>query len=172
MRRVSALAAGISLAGLGYAAWAISLPAPYFLTGWCAGGLLALVAHSWWITEMEGPRLRRRLRLHVYAAILLLALFAIHVDFRVPNGWLEVALTALFAAMLASTAVGAKLVGAFAGVSHVGRAEASAPRHEAGERQLRRWLFVHVPLTYSLLSLSLFHGLFVHSHGALAHLFL
>ena len=40
------------------------------------------------------------------------------------------------------------------------------------EAHATRWLRVHVPLTWSLLALGLFHGAFVHLHGLLAHLFL
>ncbi len=90
------------------------------------------------------------------------ALFALHLEFRAPNGWLESALAAMFVALVASGLAGVLL--------QLGLRGGAIDAEETGPLLVRRWLFVHVPLSASVLSLGLLHGVLVHAHGFLAHL--
>ncbi len=142
-------------------------------SGWLAAALTAAVALTWWRFDADAPLLRRRVRLQLHLSCLLVVMFTVHVDMRVPNGWMGIALAALFIAMVVSTIVGTMIV-------HTGARAGDPLAQAANTRQsgladlvpVRRWLFVNASLSYSLLGLALIHGAFVHSHGLLAFFFL
>ena len=131
-------------------------------SGWLAAALTAAIALTWWKFDANAPLLRRRVHIQLYLSCLLVVMFAVHIDMRVPNGWMGIALAILFAASAVSTIVGATIV-------HIAaRAAETRPSGEADLIAVRRWLFVNASLAYSLLGLALIHGVFVHTHGVLA----
>ena len=160
----AAAAALLALAAVLFLAWSrTTLLDLSFQTGWllCAGvGALAL---SWWFPRLEAPRLSRRLRLHLLGGWLLAAVFAVHVDLRAPVGWVETILFVLFALLLTSTVAGTMIVR---------RVTEATEREGSDAGSIDRWLPIHVSLTYSLFGAALFHGVFTHAHGLMAHLFL
>ena len=142
-------------------AWMVSqfkdgLHSPHFLTGWVAALVLGISALGWWSPPLdlgERARLQRRVRLNLWVAALLLFTFLVHTEFRMPLGWIERALTLGFVGLLVSSCVGALIA---AGTT--------------GDRILiLRWLRVQVAIHWSLLGLALFHGVFTHTHGLMAH---
>ena len=167
------MTAALSVVALyAYVACKRSLFMPCVQSGWLAAAVIAAVALSWWAFNTDGQRLCRRMRRQLCFSCLLVVLFAIHIDMRVPNGWIGLALTILFIAVIASTIVGAVIIHAATRARDSVRRGADATPDGADLVAVRRWLFVNVPLSYSLLGLAIIHGLFVHSHGTLAFYFL
>ncbi len=142
-----------------------TLYAPTFLSGWSLAAVAALPLVAWWSPPGELAAFGRRARRQLWVAALMLGLFLVHVELRLPLGWLETTLFALLVAFLASSCVGASLA-----IRELGarRGERLADL----ERGAARWLRVHVALASALFALGLFHGAFVHLHGWLAHRFL
>ncbi len=122
------------------------LQTPYFLTGWITAAVVVCFAVSWWF-HAEEAGLHRRLSNHLAFSLLLLTAFAVHVNFRLPNGVLDWILSSWLLIAVASLVFGAL-------------------------RPSRGWLMFHVALSYGLATASLFHGVHVHAHGLLAHLLL
>lgn len=127
-----------------------------FLTGWILTTGIAVLACFWWFPRFDAAGLPKRMRLHLGLGLLLVLLYALHAELRIPTGWIEGLLLCLLALLVTSTVAGVVLV----------RDRAGSPE------RVRRWVHVHVPLTYALLGAALFHGVFVHGHGMLAHVFL
>ena len=138
-------------------------------SGWLAAILIAVVALSWWKLDIDRQHLIRRMRLQACINSLLIVMLTVHLDLRVPNGWMDLALTALFIAMIASAITGTVIV-------RIAACDCDALRQRSDPSKpdwadlvaVRRWLFVHVPLNLSLLSLAVIHGLFEHGHGMFA----
>ncbi len=127
-----------------------SLQTSYFLTGWLATLPVVVLALAWWIGGLDDAGLARRLRTQLWLGLVLVVLYAAHVELRVPNGVMETTLSLLFGATLVSTVGGFAMVG-------------------TGSFQ-RRWAIAHVALVHGLLSLTVVHGVLMHFHGALAAL--
>lgn len=152
-----------------------TLYAPAFLTGWILAGLVCWTAASWWSPPQELEGLARRMRAQVALSLLTLTAFLIHIDLRLPRGWIETALFALAISVGASLVIGRSLA-----LEADERRRGGTPagderrlwRRADRERRVSRWLRVHVSLLWALLALALFHGVFLHLHGLLAHLFL
>ena len=128
-----------------------------YLSGWCLAAVIVGFGLTWWFPDVDYTRLSRRMHLHLSVSGLLAVLYVIHTEFRLPVGWMQTGLFALFVALIASTISGVSIL---------------LKRNPGPDPDtIRRWLYVHVPMTYGLLALGLFHGVFVHAHGALAHFF-
>ncbi len=128
-----------------------------FATGWVLlAGVVAVALRFWTPPSADRTSVERRVRGQLALAVVLLAVLGLHMDLELPVGWIESVLFALVAAWTVSTALGVRL--------------ATDTSLDDGPRA--RWIRRHVPLTWSLLGLAVFHGAFVHLHGALAHLFL
>jgi hypothetical protein len=89
--------------------WSGKLPKYAFLSGW------ALLAVMIFLTLYNGRKKipflpagksEAWLQLHIYAGYFTVLLFALHVNFRVPDGWFEGILTVLFAIVTISGFVG------------------------------------------------------------------
>lgn len=128
-----------------------------FQTGWllCAG--VGLLAASWWFPRFDRGALARRVRKHLAVSAVLTLVYAAHVDLRLPVGWMESVLFVLFGLLLTSTVAGALLL-------RRGVASSDAPG-------IDRWLGLHVSITWALFGAAVFHGVFTHGHGLLAHVF-
>ena len=156
-----------------YAACKRSLHTLCIQSGWLAAILIAAVALSWWKLDINRQRLVRRVRLQVCLSSLLVVMLAVHLDLRVPNGWMDLALTVLFIAMIASTIAGTVIVRTAACDRDVLRQRSDPPKPDWADLvAVRRWLFVHVPLNLSLLSLAVIHGVYEHGHGMFAFFFI
>ncbi len=110
--------AGVLAAGGLYAAWTLSLHDASFVTGWLL--LALLVALTLFNARKKLPFLpllsaRAWLQAHVYVGLVTVAVFLFHVDFRVPDGILEVTLAALFLGVVVSGIVGLLLSRAIPG---------------------------------------------------------
>ena len=103
-----ALAGVLAAAGL-WAAATYSLHEAAYVTGWLL--LALLVALTLFNVRKKLPFLpllsaRAWLQAHVYVGLVTVAVFALHVDLRVPNGVLEVTLAVLFLVVVVSGFVG------------------------------------------------------------------
>ncbi len=130
-----------------------ALRSPYFLTGWA----LFAVTLGFVLSAHIPPRLSlnahaRRLGYHADATLFGLVLAGAHVQWRLVNGWLDLCLT-----FIAIGFVWTVLAGWWAA-----RTGASLP-------QLERWLRRQGFWAHAVVGAGLAHGLFMHSHGALAH---
>jgi len=130
-----------------------TLLTPSFLTGWVLALVLGLSALNWVraVPGIEG--LRSRVGLQLVIGALMLLLFLIHVELRLPDGLLESALTIGFEAMLASVLIGGLI----------------AFYYEPDAARLKRWLRIQVGIHWSVLGVAMFHGVFSHVHSALAY---
>ena len=129
----------------------------YFATGWA---LLIAIALDLFrrLRDLDGEC---RIGTHAALSILATALFATHLEMRVPNGWLEGALALLFLILLSNAIMGSLVqLGLRSGVF--------GPQSISPDFA-RAWMFVHVPLTASLLALGIVHGVLVHGHGLMAY---
>jgi len=158
-RGTGVLLAAVLAATLGVGRLQETLYTPTFLTGWLLALPVGLAALAWWRIPSDATELARRVRRQLVLAALALFLFGVHVELELPVGWIETALFALLVAFLASTLSGSVLL-----------ADADDP--EERDRRAEAWLRLHVPIVWSLLALGVFHGVFVHLHGLLAHLVL
>jgi hypothetical protein len=89
--------------------WSQKLPKYAFLTGWALLGVIAFLAFyngRKKIPFLPAGKSEAWLQLHIYAGYFTVVLFALHVDFRVPDGWFESILTALFVIVTISGFVG------------------------------------------------------------------
>jgi hypothetical protein len=130
-----------------------ALRAPYFLSGWCTLAIFAaFVARSWGRPAVDFE-LARRVRAHLWTACVLTGAFVLHIDLRVPDGTLELLVSALVVAVVVSAVAGAGIVG-----------------DVADDPRLERWLVRHTALTHGLLALAIVHGAVVHLHGWLSPL--
>jgi hypothetical protein len=89
--------------------WGGKLPKYAFLTGWALLAVmifLALYNGRKKIPFLPAGNSEAWLQLHIYAGYFTVLLFAIHVNFRVPDGWFEGILTCLFAIVTVSGFVG------------------------------------------------------------------
>lgn len=101
--------AGVLAAGALYVAWTLSLQEASFLTGWLLAGLLLVL--TLFNVRKRLPFLpllsaSTWLQAHVYVGLGTVAVFLFHVDFRVPDGLLEVVLASLFLVVVLSGIVG------------------------------------------------------------------
>src|SRR5262245_36649379 len=89
--------------------WSEKFPKYAFLTGWALMAVmifLALYNGRKKIPFLPAGRSEAWLQLHIYGGYFTVVLFAVHVNFRVPDGWFEGILTALFAIVTISGFVG------------------------------------------------------------------
>jgi hypothetical protein len=89
--------------------WSANLPGYAFLSGWALLAVmifLALYNGRKKIPFLPAAKSEAWLQLHIYAGYFTVLLFAIHVNFRVPDGWFEGILTILFAIVTISGFVG------------------------------------------------------------------
>jgi len=152
-----------------------TLFAPTFLTGWILAAPVLWMAAGWWSPPRELEDLALRMRGEVALSLAALAAFLVHIDLRLPRGWIESALFSLVIAVGASLVIGRSLALERDERRRDGPPEGDERRTRRRvdrERRVGRWLRVHVALVWTLLALGLFHGAFVHLHGLLAHLFL
>jgi len=107
--RTAGLLGGIAIASLAFAASHQSLYAVGFVTGWTLLVLLASAgARRWWAIRSSAPP-TRWVAPSLGLGLLTLVSFALHVEFRFPNGWLDCVLAGLFLLLLASAVLGAML---------------------------------------------------------------
>ena len=142
----------------------ISLRRYYFPSGWLTAGALLVFALDWWRPVSSRHALHRRMDGHLFLGATLALLFAVHVDFRMPNGWIDLGLTVGFAMLLLSLAVGATLC-----------RDDPAPAGGLSTRRagwLVAWQRVHTALSFALLTLVGVHASLVHGHGLMAWLLL
>ena len=125
-----------------------------YLTGWLFVSVVGWRAMMWAKDPaLPDDRLRTRAAHELALTIIMISLFAVHIDFRVPNGWLDLALTAVFGLLVCSAIQG-------------GRALRADPIE--GAARLRRWTTRHAGVLGVLIALAGFHGVFVHTHGVVA----
>jgi hypothetical protein len=89
--------------------WSAKLPKYAFLSGWVLLAVmvfLALYNGRKKIPFLPAGRSEAWLQLHIYGGYFTVLLFAVHVNFRVPDGWFESILTLLFAIVTVSGFVG------------------------------------------------------------------
>ena len=152
---IAGIGAGASIA-LGVSSRA-SLLDWTFQSGWLLVLLVAALTIPWWF---PGSTPLRRARIGHFHPLLLIALWVAylgHTGLRLPQGWVERVLLVAFAALTLSLLFG------------------RARLRDSSERApvaFRHWCFLQSVVTSVLLAAALFHGLFVHAHGLLAHLFL
>ena len=107
--RTAGLLGGMALLIVAFSASQRSLYAVGFATGWALLVLLAgASAGRWWAIRSAAPP-TRWVAPSLGLGLLTLVSFALHVELRVPNGWLDCALAGLFLLLLASGALGALL---------------------------------------------------------------
>ena len=121
---------------------------PRYLSGWLMFLACVALAGPWWRLRSR-ERMDARLESQLLLSLPLLACFAVHVDFRVPRGELDLLLTTGFLGTVASLVVGRFL------------ASRNTPKVWA-------WLRFHIAWSYSLLALGLVHAALVHAHGFFA----
>ena len=164
MRTAICIAAALTL---GAALWLLhesTLYSLYFLTGWPLLAAVGLDLFWRWQQSAKSSQPSHWIGVHSGLAVLAAVLFLIHLEFRMPTGWIESGLLLLFIGMLASGLVGLMIrlglqLGLIEGDVH-------------GPRLAQRWVLVHVPLEVSLITLAVVHGTLVHGHGFMAHLML
>lgn len=96
-----------------FAVYDASLYQGAFLTGWVllvVMAFLALFGLRKKITMLPLGDASTWMQLHVYVGWLVIVIFAEHVGWGIPTGWLEIALAALFVLVAGSGAVGISLV--------------------------------------------------------------
>lgn len=89
--------------------WSVKLPKYAFLSGWallCVMIFLALYNGRKKIPFLPAGKSEAWLQLHIYAGYFTVLLFALHVNFRVPDGLFESILTVQFAIVTVSGFVG------------------------------------------------------------------
>lgn len=89
--------------------WSAKLPGYAFLSGWALMAVmvfLALYNGRKKIPFLPAGKSEAWLQLHIYAGYFTVLLFAMHVSFRVPDGWFEGMLTVLFVIVTVSGFVG------------------------------------------------------------------
>src|SRR3954462_5319260 len=72
--------------------WGGKLPKYAYLTGWVLMAVMTFLAMyngRKKIPFLPAGRSEAWLQLHIYAGYFTVVLFALHVDFRVPDGWFE-----------------------------------------------------------------------------------
>ncbi len=85
---------------------------PAFVTGWILlGGMLILALLN---TRKKLPflplaKVRNWVKLHVYLGWFVVGVFLIHIDFDIPNGWIETTMAVLFVVVALSGVIGAFL---------------------------------------------------------------
>lgn len=127
-------------------------------------------------------------------------LFAMHLDFRIPDGWLDSVLAGMFVLLVASSAVAALLLPTlrrvprlrtllfevealtvetdpaasreFDGLVERGIVKDRFDAQHTRHQAARRWLLFHVSLTASILTLGAMHGVLAHTHSVLAYIVL
>lgn len=151
------------------AAFGASLRSLYYPSGWLTLAGLAVLSHDLWKPSGCHAMLRRRLDRQLALGILLAVMFVIHVDYRVPNGVLDLALTGLFVALCVSLVVGSALMRTRAAVA---ASPAESGRDIEADKLVATWLIAHTSVTWSLLGLAGMHGVIVHCHGLIAHMML
>lgn len=114
-----------------------------FVTGWVLFVFVLGFAAHWWLPAVGGA-LEARIAKHQAWSLALVCAFAIHVEFRLPGGFLDLVLTSWLALMVVSLFVGRFLL-------------------------TQRWVQLHVAISYGLVAACLFHGVHVHAHGLFAH---
>lgn len=162
-RAASIGAAGAGIAGL----WLLhqtSLYTLYFVTGWLLLGTIVLDLYWRWQQSAMLPSASRWIGVHAGIALSIAGLFLLHLEFRVPNGWIEGALLLLFIGLLISGLAGLAIRLAI----HLGWIDARS----LGPALARRWVLVHVPLEASIVALASVHAVLVHGHGFMAHVML
>ena len=92
-----------------YTIYALSLWRTDYATGWAL--LMLLVALTAFNVRKKLPVVPLGsstlwLQVHVYSGAFSAVIFAMHVEFRVPNGWFEISLAALFGTVVVSGIVG------------------------------------------------------------------
>lgn len=117
VRRWTNLAVCAVLSGLGILFYSLSSPSLrhssfFMVSGWVLFGLLIVLAL--YTVRKKLPFLplfssSQWLQFHVYAGLLSVVLFCLHIDFRVPSGGLEIALTILYLIVVGSGLVGLAL---------------------------------------------------------------
>lgn len=123
-----------------------------FRSGWLLLVVLVAFAVVWWRRTGRG-RDQVGAHFHPILVVGLVLSFGMHVGLELPRGWVERSLFVLFLALVLALVRGRS--------------------HDAGSQDPRsRWGFGQLILGSLLLTMSLFHGVFVHAHGLLAHLFL
>lgn len=105
-----AITAGVAAAIIAvHAVYGAALYHPAFLSGWLLLVLVLLLslynARKKVSTLPIGDNVLW-LQVHIYLGLLSIVVFLVHVDWRLPNGWLEVALALVFAATALSGVVG------------------------------------------------------------------
>ncbi len=115
----------------------------YFLSGWVLFGFVSSLAVVWWLPKSQAG-LENRIEKQLAWSLALVVAFAIHTNFRMPGGFLDLLLTGWLALTIVSLFVGRFLLTA-------------------------RWLQCHVVISYGLAAACLFHGIHVHAHGLFAH---
>src|SRR5687768_6756687 len=89
--------------------WGAKLPKYAFISGWALLAVmtfLALYNGRKKIPFLPAGKSEAWLQLHIYLGYFTVLLFAIHVNFRIPDGWFEGVLTILFAIVTISGCVG------------------------------------------------------------------
>ena len=114
-RRMYSLAVviALSLASMVvYTSYSLSLRNTSFATGWLL--LVLTVVLTFFNARKKLPAIPLLasslwLQLHIYVGLFTVVIFGMHVEFRVPNGWLEGVLALLFLAVLFSGLIGLAL---------------------------------------------------------------
>ena len=130
---------------------------PSFATGWILAVVVVLVGRPWWLPGSVAEREAWLLRLNLLLLAGMLAAYVGHAGLHWPPGWTERALLVLLVGSAASVLGGRRLL-----------LRGAAP--DPG--RVRRWLALQTALSAMLVTLTVIHGVFVHAHGLLAHLFL
>ena len=95
-----------------YTSYSLSLRNTSFATGWLLLMLivaLTLLNARKKLPAVPLPSMSLWLQVHIYVGLFTVVLFGIHVEFRLPNGWLEGILALLFLAALLSGGIGLAL---------------------------------------------------------------
>ena len=141
--------------------FADSLLRTTFLTGWALLLAIGVQAHRRWRKVRGSDASTEWLGGQGGLVLVTVMLFGMHLDFRVPDGWLDSVLAGMFVLLVASSAAAAVLLLTLR----------RDPQH-AGNQAPRRWLLFHVSLTASLLTLGAMHGVLAHTHSVLAYIVL
>ncbi len=108
-----AIVLAISLASvLVYTSYSLSLRSTGFATGWLL--LVLMVALTLFNSRKKLPAIPLLssslwLQVHIYVGLFTVVLFGLHVEFRLPNGWLEGTLALLFLAVVVGGVIGLAL---------------------------------------------------------------
>ena len=162
----AAIAVAVAVA-LGAGLWLLhesTLYSLYFVTGWLLFAAVGLDLYWRWHRSAKSPQPSRWIGVHAGLAVVAGVLFVVHLEFRIPTGWIESTLALLFLGMLASGLVGLMIRLGL----HLGLIDSAIH----GPRLAQRWVLVHVPLEVSLITLAVVHGMLVHGHGFMAYVML